>query len=129
MITLQSDNIDIMETDVMCYHNLHIKLKYRMHTTCTLSPFPISASSIRLHVYINHELEALRCLDPFFSVMRMHCCFISLPLLWYHDYTNGNPYSAHTDCSLEFLSDITPHPIVLACKFCSTVVDILQNLK
>ena len=66
MIILQSDNIDIMETDATCFHYYHIRLNYRMHTTFTLTSFPIFASSINFHVYINHELEALRCPDPFF---------------------------------------------------------------
>ena len=103
MIKLQFDNIDIMETNATCYYYFCIRLSYRMLTTFALTPFPILVNSINFHVYINHELESLRCLDPFFFVMKMHCCFVSLPLPHYHDSSNGNPHSAHTDCSVEFL--------------------------
>ena len=36
-------------------------------------------------------------------IKRMHCCFILIPLLCYHDHPNGNPHSAHTSQSDEFL--------------------------
>ena len=61
-------------------------------------------------------------------VMRM-CCHVILLSLHYHDSSSSNPHSAYTDCSVEFLSDNTTHPIVLACKFCLVIVYLLKNFE
>ena len=56
--------------------------------------------------------------------MRMHGCFISLPLPHYHDSSNGNPHSAHTDCSVEFLIPVSQHV-----NSVPSLVSSLQNFK
>ena len=45
----------------------------------------------------------------YYYIMGMHCCFVSLPLLCYHEFLNGNPHSAYTDCSVEFLISVSYH--------------------
>ena len=64
------------------------------------------SASIITYLIIIHSTEVSR---PIFLtatlslINRMHFCFISLPLLHYHDHPSGNPHSADTYHSVEFL--------------------------
>ena len=57
-------------------------------------------------------------------VKGMHCCFVSLPLLHYHELSNGNPHSAYTDHSVEFLIPVPWHV-----NSVPSLMSLLQNFK
>ena len=60
-------------------------------------------------------------------INRMHHCFISSPLLHYHDHPIGNPHSVHTYNRIPF--NHIPHSIIPACRFCLVIPSCIVTSK
>ena len=75
------------------------------------------------YLSITHSTEVSKPIFPLTATITLvnRTCFISLPLLHYHDHPTGSPHSAHTYCSVEFLFNHISHLVVPACRFCLVI--------